>query len=128
MSLPGTHYIQDIIVTISDMESGQIDISCRFLVNSSLAMGYLAIVYSQEGDVNYLISENPPDQEYITSMLAGLSDKEYSAILYTIGKTGLPLKQAAGFPRTVFVDNQLDFSGTYMVCQLNSCPHSYYPY
>ena len=97
------------------MESDQIDISCRFPVNSSLAMGYLAIVYSQEGDINFLIAENPPDQEYITTMIAGLFDKEYSVLLYTIDKTGLSLKQTAGFPQTVFVDSQLDFSGTWFV-------------
>ena len=106
----GTHYIQDINVTISDMEPGQIDISCRFLVNSSLAMGYLAIIYSQESDVYYLITENQ-DQDFMINMLSGLSNKEYYVLLYTIDKSGLPLKQAAGFPQTVFVDNQLDFSG-----------------
>ena len=94
------------------MESGQINISCKFLVNSSLAMGYLAVVHSQDGDVNYLITENQ-DQDFVINMLSGLSDKEYSVLLYTIDKSGLPLKQAAGFPQTAFVDNQLDFSGTY---------------
>ena len=78
-------------------------------------MGYLAIIYSQKGDVNYLITENQ-DQDFMINMLTGLSDKEYSVLLYTIDKSGLPLKQAAGFPQTVFVDNQLvndfDFSGT----------------
>ena len=72
-------------------------------------MGYLAIVYSQEGDVNYIITENLPNQENVTSTLNGLSNKEYSVLLYTIEKDGLPMKQAAGFPQTIIFDNELEW-------------------
>ena len=49
------------------------------------------------------------------NMLSRLSDNEYSVLLYTIDKSGLPLKQVAGFSQAVFVDNQLDFSGIKIV-------------
>ena len=108
----GTHYIQDIDITSSATESGQIDISCKFLVNSSLAMGYLAIIYSQDRGIHYLITEN---EEYVTNMLTGLTDGKYSVLLYTINETGLPFEQPAGFPQTVLIDNQDDYSGMYMI-------------
>ena len=111
----GTHYIQDINVTSSDIEPGQIDVSCKFLVNRSIAVGYLTIIYSLNGDIHYLIMETS-DKEYVTSMLTGLISEEYLVLLYTINETGLPLEQPAGFPQTVLVDNQLNYSGMYITC------------
>ena len=102
-SLLGTHYIQDINVSHDDIQPGQIDISCKFIVNSSLAMGYLAIAYSEDGNVHYLIAENQNESLISMNMLTDLSDSEYSIQLYTIDKHGLPLEQAAGFPQNVII-------------------------
>ena len=100
-------------MTSSDVELGWIDISCKFLVNSSIALGYFAIVYAKDGDVRYLITENS-DEEYVSGMLTGLNDGQYSILLYTINETGLPLEQPASFPKHVVVINsQLDNLGMY---------------
>ena len=99
-------------MTSSNIEPGWIDISCRFLVNSSIALGYLAIIYAKDGDVRYLITENS-DEEYISGVLTDLNDEQYSILLYTINEYGLPLEQPAGFPKSVFINNSLDYSGQY---------------
>ena len=66
-------------------------------------MGYLAIAYSQYGDVHYLIAKNQNEGLISMNMLTDLSDGEYSIQLYTIVKHGLPLEQAAGFPQNVII-------------------------
>ena len=71
-------------------------------------MGYLAIIYSQNRGICYLIMVNS-GEEYVTSMLTGLNTEEYSVFLHTINETGLPLEQPAGFTQTVLVDNQDDY-------------------
>ena len=86
----GTHYIQYINVT-SDTVPGQIDISCNFLVNSTEVMGYIAIVYSGESNVKYLIVEND-DQELVKGNLTNLTCDTYIANLYAIDQTGLPMR------------------------------------
>ena len=112
-------------MTRSHTEPGQMDISCKFLVNSSVALGYLATVYSHDNDVHYLISENL-NEEYINASLNGLSKKEYSALLFTINDTGLPLEQPASYPNQVFIDdNPLDFSGMYLIAFINNILNYY---
>ena len=101
-------------MTHSHTEPGRMDISCKFLVNSSVALGYLAMVYSHDNDIHYLISENL-DEEYISASLSGLSNKEYSVLLFTINDTGLPLEQPARYPNQVFIDDDPpDFLGMYL--------------
>ena len=66
-------------------------------------MGYLAVAYSQYGDVHVLIVENPNESVIMMNVLTDLSDGEYSIQLYTIDKHGLPLEQAAGFPQNITI-------------------------
>ena len=107
----GTHYIQDISVSYSDLQPGQINTSCSFIVDSSLAMGYMAIVvHLHHNTAHYLIAENQ-DEGNVTNKLTGLSAGEYSVLLYTIDEYGVPLKQAAGFPQTIFVNQSSSFTG-----------------
>ena len=95
----GTHYIQDI--TASSSTPGQINIRCKFLVNSDLATGFLAIIHSNEDNDNphYLITQNN-NQALVLGSLSNLRRGTYTIILFTIGKDGLPLRRAAGFPQT----------------------------
>ena len=101
-------------MTNSDIEPSWIDISCKFLVNSNIALGYFAIVCAKDGDVHYLmiITENT-DEEYVSGVLTGLNDGGYSVLLYTINETGLPLEQPAGFPKHLVINSQLDNFGMY---------------
>ena len=111
MLFAGTHYIQDISVSYSDLQPGQINISCSFIVNSSLAMGYMTIVvHSHHDTVHYLITENQ-DEGKVINKLTGLNAGEYSVLLYTIDEHGVPLKQAAGFPQTVFINQSSSYTG-----------------
>lgn len=96
----GTHYVQDINVTKNEVVPDQIDIQCEFVVNSSKTLGYLAIVYSHDEKANYLIAENQ-HKGIVVNNLTGLDANEYSTLLYAITEEGLPLTQAAGFPRNV---------------------------
>ena len=66
-------------------------------------MGYIAIVYSGESNVKYLIVEND-DQELVKGNLTNLTYDTYIANLYAIDQTGLPMRQAANFPQTVSVE------------------------
>ena len=83
---------------ITQVSPGQIEISCNFIANRSLVLGHMAIVYSGDNDVNYLITENL-NHGYTNNTLTGLRNKQYSILLYAIGENGLPSKQAAGFPK-----------------------------
>ena len=83
---------------------GQIDIDCNFLLNSTEVMGYMAIVYSGESNiVKYLVAENN-DQGLVRRNLSNLTSDTYITSLYALNRSGLPMRQAAGFPQAVLVD------------------------
>lgn len=90
----GTHYVQDINATSNDLAPGQIDISCEFLLNSTKTMGYMAIVYSDDDDISYLVTENQ-NQGVVKNNLADLSGTNYSILLYTINEKGAPLESGS---------------------------------
>ena len=99
----GTHYLQDINTTNSTQTPGQIDISCEYLASNATALGYVALAYSEK-EVHYLVTKNSNigpgiDRNY----LKGLSGGTYSTLIYAINESGLPLEQAAAFPKDVTV-------------------------
>ena len=65
------------------------------------------MVYSQNSDTHYLITEH----QNFSNMLTGLKSGEYSVLLYTIDEHGIPLKQPAGFPQTVDVHQNSSAAG-----------------
>ena len=102
--LVGTYYIQNINITNNGMVPGQIDIDCNFLVNSTEVMGYMAIVYSEESSIiRYLVAENN-NQGLVKRVLTNLTSDTYITNLYALNRSGLPLRQAAGFPQRVSVE------------------------
>ena len=103
-TLAGTYYIQNINITSNGTVPGQIDIDCNFLVNSTKVMGYMAIVYSGETNIiRYLVAENN-NQGLVKRILTNLTSDTYITSLYALNRSGLPLRQAAGFPQRVSVE------------------------
>ena len=99
----GTHYVQDINTTGSP---GQLNISCEFLVDNETILGYMALVHSDDDDVNYLVTANN-NEGVVTSHLKGLRSENYTTLLFAINESGLPLQQAAGFPTNVSIDRSI---------------------
>ena len=67
-------------------------------------MGYMAIVYSGESDrIRYLVAENN-NKGLVKRILSNLTSAIYITNLYALNRSGLPLRQAAGFPQRVSVE------------------------
>ena len=111
----GTHYVQDISTTNSMLTPGQIDITCQFLVDNTTTLGYVALVHSGK-KVHYLVTENT-NIGIKRNYLKGLSSDAYSTLLFAINESGLPLEQAAAFPKNVTIIGS-EYEGT---CYFNGC-------
>ena len=98
------------------MSTGQIDIKCTFLLNNSYVMGYMAIVFSENGDIHYLIEAN---RDYSESTISSLNDNNYTVLLYAINNSGLPSTQAAGFPQNVHLFTPLVDSYSKSMCTIH---------
>lgn len=59
---------------------------------------------SNDSDINYLIAENQNiylGPGVVKSNLTGLRGQNYSTVLYELNGGGLPVEQAASFPKNV---------------------------
>ena len=79
------------------------DISCDFLACNITTLGYVALVYSEK-EVHYLVTKNSNLKlGVVKNYLKGLGGDTYSTLLYAINGSGLPLQQAAAFPKDVTI-------------------------
>ena len=69
----------------------------------------MAIIYSDENNVNYLVAEN--DNLYNKRNLSNLARDTYIANIYALNQSGLPMRQSAGFPQRVSVSKVPHTSG-----------------
>lgn len=108
--------MQDINATGS---TGQLNISCEFIVDNTTTLGYIALVHSNN-DINYLVTENT-NEGVVTNHLKGLRSENYTTLLYAISESGLPIQQAAGFPTNISIDGTDRVEGifTFMVYNNN---------
>lgn len=94
-------------MTNNGVAPGQLDIECNFLVDSTEVMGYMAIVYSGESNfIKYLVAENN-NQGLVKRNLTNLTSDTYTTSLYALDRSGLPMRQAAGFPQRISVEMPL---------------------
>ena len=121
----GTHYVQDINTTNSTLTPGVVDISCEFIASNATTLGYVALVYSEKED-HYLVTENS-NLGVVTNHLEGLDSDNYSTLLYAINESGLPLQQAAAFPRNITIIGNKTEGNFHCCCNRVPC-YAYLPF